>query len=170
MMFFTSDNHFNHANIIEYENRPFESVQAMNEEMIVRWNAKVNEKDDVYILGDFAFSNPVPILDALKGRKHLIIGNHDKPILHSKEASGRFVWIKDYYKLRIGKQRIVLFHFPIMVWDQTDFGSYHFYGHVHSNPNIRHPQFVSLKNSYNVGADVNNYEPVSLDEIVAKIK
>jgi calcineurin-like phosphoesterase family protein len=168
--YFTSDNHFGHEKIIRYENRPFSSVEQMNREMVRRWNKKVQEDDEVYIIGDFAFTNPVPILKQLNGRKYLVTGNHDRHLTRSKDALAQLGWAKDYYKLRVGDLRIVMFHFPIMVWDMQDYGSIHLHGHVHSCPESRHPHFQQIKNSYNVGVDVNNYEPVSLETILKRLE
>lgn len=167
MIYFTADNHFNHYNIIEYEKRPFSSMQEMNEEMIARWNNKVGNNDSIYILGDFAFYQPVPILEQLNGQKYLIMGNHDKYILNNQEACSKFIWIKDYFKLKINGMVIVLFHYPIMVWDQQQNGSFHFHGHVHSNLSDHSLININnLENTFNVGVDVNNYAPVSIDEIM----
>ena len=80
--FFTSDTHFNHANVIQYCGRPFASVDEMNREMIARWNSTVGPDDTVYHLGDFAlgkFAKAAPILHRLNGaRKILVLGNHDR--------------------------------------------------------------------------------------------
>ena len=84
-IFYTSDLHFGHSNIIKYENRPWNDVDEMKEELIARWNAKVNQNDTVYVLGDFAWKGSKASIDdinnivkSLNGKKHLIIGNHDE--------------------------------------------------------------------------------------------
>lgn len=79
MIFFTSDHHFCHANIIKYCKRPFESVDQMNEEMVRRWNEVVGDEDTVYYLGDFSLAKQAVELFArrLNGEKHFIMGNHD---------------------------------------------------------------------------------------------
>ena len=79
MIFFTSDHHFYHTNIIKYCNRPFQSVEEMNEEMVKRWNSVVNPGDTVYYLGDFSLAKrPVEVfVPRLNGEKHFIMGNHD---------------------------------------------------------------------------------------------
>lgn len=79
---FTADTHFGHARIIELCNRPFSSVEEMNEKLVDNWNGRVSDEDDVYILGDLALGKLVDSLEyvkLLKGRhKYLIPGNHDK--------------------------------------------------------------------------------------------
>ena len=87
MVFFTSDLHLGHRNIIRLCNRPFSSIDEMDEYLIEKWNKKVTNADTVYILGDLMFRNEKPpeeYLRQLRGKKHLIIGNHDRE------------WIKKY--------------------------------------------------------------------------
>lgn len=80
MRFFTSDQHFNHANIIKYSSRPFNSVKEMNDTMIMNWNKVVGKADTVFCVGDFSLSvaNLDKILAELNGTKVLIYGNHDR--------------------------------------------------------------------------------------------
>lgn len=81
--FFISDTHFGNARTMKVCRRPFRSVDEMNEKLINSWNDVVRDEDEVYILGDFASDfytkeDVFNILEQLKGRKHLIIGNHDE--------------------------------------------------------------------------------------------
>ncbi|MDR3059367.1 MAG: metallophosphoesterase, partial [Prevotella sp.] len=79
-IWFTSDHHFGHKNIIEFSQRPFLNTDEMNEELIKRWNEKIGTEDMVYHLGDFALMSSGKlrsILDRLNGRIHLIQGNHE---------------------------------------------------------------------------------------------
>ena len=78
--FFTSDTHFNHANIIRFCNRPFKDVEQMNEVMIANWNNVIGKDDTVFHLGDFCLGGAAEwtkILDRLNGKIYLIMGNHD---------------------------------------------------------------------------------------------
>lgn len=79
-IWFTSDHHFGHANIIKYCNRPYNSVAHMNALMVSAWNSVVEPEDTVYYLGDFAMQPHMvtAILPTLNGTKVLIAGNHDK--------------------------------------------------------------------------------------------
>jgi calcineurin-like phosphoesterase family protein len=167
-IYFTSDLHFSHANIIKYEGRPFKNVSEMDKALIKNWNDKVNVDDEVYILGDFAFCNEEKskdIASKLNGIKYLIKGNHDKNIDYNS-----FEWVKDYFVLRRNKMKFILFHFPISVFDGQHHGnSIHLYGHVHSNTTTQHPLVQEIKNSYNVGVDVNNFAPIELNEILEKL-
>ena len=169
MKFYTSDLHFGHKNIIEYENRPFESVEEMDKALIENWNRKVNHGDSVYILGDFGFvkgKRANEILDALNGDKYLIVGNHDNYFLNDKEFDrNKFVWIKDYAKVKDEGVPIYMFHYPIAVWNRKDYEALHFYGHVHSNRGSHALMFDLGPNAFNVGCDVNDYEPQTLSEL-----
>jgi calcineurin-like phosphoesterase family protein len=166
-IFFTSDTHFDHKNIMKYSKRPFSSVDEMNRVMIENWNRKVSNTDSIYFLGDLAFGDAHfanNVVNQLNGRKHFIRGNHDSVLNDKNFDRSQFEWIKDYYVLRHNDMKIVLFHYPIQEWDGMFHGSIHLYGHVHNNP------FTGMKGSYNVGVDVNNYEPVSLEEILKKLR
>lgn len=170
-IFFTSDLHFGHKNIITYEDRPFETTEEMDNAMIDKWNNKVQKSDSVYILGDFSFGDKdytINILDRLNGHKYLIKGNHDHVIKY-EEVANKFVWIKDYCTIKYNKLKFIMFHYPIQVWEGCHYGSIHLYGHVHSDKEDHHPLLEQLKNAYNVGADVNNYEPIELEELLIKI-
>ena len=78
MQFFTSDTHFNHGHIIKYCNRPFISMEEMNETIVQNWNKTVKQKDIIYHLGDVCWGLPDIFLKKLNGYKILIQGNHDK--------------------------------------------------------------------------------------------
>ena len=176
--YFIADPHFGHKPMLHLgDGRPFDNVEEMNETQINNWNAKVGKGDNVYICGDFIWNteDPEPILKRLNGNKFLIMGNHDRITRQNFEAYNKhLVWIKDYFMLKIknGKNvastKIVLSHYPFEVWDSQHYGSYHFYGHVHKE--CGHRKMIDVPRRYNVGVDVNNFEPVSLEEIVTKLK
>ena len=74
-IYFTSDHHFGHKNIIEYSNRPFDNIDKMDEELIRRWNSKIQPQDNVYHIGDVGLTTPErmkDILDRLNGNIFLI--------------------------------------------------------------------------------------------------
>jgi calcineurin-like phosphoesterase family protein len=108
-IFFTSDNHFNHQNIIWYSRRPFKTVEEMNQTMIDRWNKVVTPEDTVYHLGDFGFGSHNrlrPLREQLNGRMILIKGNHDHRVHRWLMATDEY-----YESLTIGK-RVWLTHIP----------------------------------------------------------
>lgn len=169
MKYYIADVHFGHNKIIEYENRPFKTVEEMNEAYIKRWNEKIKKGDEVYILGDFSFykgEETNKILRKLNGMKFLVKGNHDHTYLDDDDFdSSLFVWVRDYHKVKDDGDIIILFHYPIQTWDRKHYGSLHFYGHVHSNQGTSHPMEYDIKNSYNVGIDIL-HEPMTKDEIL----
>lgn len=173
-VWFTSDTHYNHANIIKYSNRPFSTVEEMNEELITRHNSLVKHNDNVFHLGDFYFgkaSSASKILSRLNGKQHLIAGNHDEKIRLSEEFSKHFEWIKDYFELRVfdkesnSRQLIIMCHYSFRVWNRSHHGSWSLYGHSHGNL-YDDPHSLSM----DVGVDVNNYFPVSYDQVKERMK
>ena len=173
-VFFTSDTHFSHNNIIKYENRPFKDKDDMNKKLIENWNNTISKDDEVYVLGDFCFGTPDEVYNIAKqlnGKIHIILGNHDKGIkqMNRDKQKEVFEWVKDYYVLKHNKIKFVLFHYPIQVWDCRHHGVVHLYGHIHSNLG-NHSMEYDIKNSYNVGVDVNNFKPIELNEILKKIR
>ena len=163
-IFFTSDLHFGHKNIIRFDNRPFSTVEEMDEALIRNWNAKVSEEDTVYVLGDISWYNDAKtseIFNFLHGHKILIKGNHDR--VHGK-VRFCFEEIADYKEIEVNGQKITLCHYPIIFFNRHHYGAYMFYGHVH---NYELEQLDVKCNAYNVGTMVNNYEPVTFEEVLA---
>lgn len=127
-LFFTSDTHFNHANIIlpTYCNRPFKNVTEMNEKMIENWNRVVSKEDTVWHLGDFGFGNIDNVVDRLNGIINIILGSHDKSIWSCRE---RFDKITPMETINIGKRYITLCHYAMRVWPRSHYNTWHLYGH-----------------------------------------
>jgi calcineurin-like phosphoesterase family protein len=160
--FFTSDQHFDHENIIKFCNRPFSSVLEMNEAIIQRYNELVMPSDIVYHLGDFCFSQHADAyFRRLHGQKFLIIGNHDRG-----KNIHKLPWanVYDLADVLINKRQIVLCHYAMRVWKGSSRGSWHLYGHSHNG--LKEPNSLS----FDVGVDSWNYYPVSLDQIQAKME
>lgn len=172
-IFFTADIHFGHANIIKYSHRPFKDTTEMNEEIVRRWNEKVSPDDEVYILGDISFMSTLEtkaLIRRLNGKKYLIMGNHDKKLVKDIELRSLFVWIKDYATINYGNKFFVLFHYPMLSWDQKSHQSIHLYGHVHNGEEYREMLLRSCgSNCLNVGLDVNDYEPIEINEIIKRV-
>ena len=146
--FFTSDSHFGHKNIIKHCNRPFASVEVMDEDLMARWNAVVSPEDTVYHLGDFSLlsANKVSaLLSRLHGTKHLIVGNHDT--------------VQGVAQINLEGYKIVLCHYPMREWPGMWRGALHLYGHVHGN-------MQPLPGSMDMCADVWGGNPVTLGQIL----
>ena len=174
-VFFTSDTHFNHHNIIKYCDRPFKNVREMNEELIKNWNATIDKEDVVFHLGDFSMGsthNVVDLLSRLNGHIHLIVGNHEKDIISNDIALSKFVGVYDMLEITVkdeeisyGNQHIVLCHYPLLVWNASHRGSWQLFGHVHgglSNKGIIQHKPTQM----DVGVDTNpKYTPYSYQEV-----
>jgi calcineurin-like phosphoesterase family protein len=162
-VWFTSDSHFGHANIIKHTNRPFTSVASMDAHMIAQWNGVVRPtKDEVWHLGDFAFrstENPGEYLSRLNGIKRLVHGNHD-----SDEVKKLPGWASSQpmAEIKVNGIRIVLLHYAMKVWNASHHGSLHFYGHSHGN-------LPGDRQSCDVGVDAWDFRPVRLEEIQERL-
>lgn len=132
---YIADMHFDDDDIISYDNRPFDSVEEMNEAMIRNWNRVCQPEDLTWILGDFCAGNSerwAEILDRLAGKKALILGNHDPEDL-SDAVRERFEDIASYRESMNGERKVILCHYPVFSFRDHYFGTYHLYGHVHSS-------------------------------------
>lgn len=172
-IFFTSDTHFGHKNIIEYSGRPYSDIKEHDESLIQNWNNTVRRGDLVYHLGDFALTKSdyaKNVLRRLNGHIHFIYGNHDmKSLCKDKEFLNMFGWHGHYKEVSVQvdneKKKIVLFHFPIESWNKRHYKSWHLHGHCHGSlPSDNHQCRVD------VGVDVWDYTPVSLDVIKNHMK
>ena len=177
MIYFTADTHFCHSNIIRLNNRPFSDIDTMNSQLIQNWNAYVSDRDEIYILGDFMYRGSAEqanaILSALRGKKYLVRGNHDKYIDDKRFNSDLFEWVKDYYELNYEKRKFILFHYPILEWAGYFRDAVHLYGHVHNSvkdPAQRERLSILGDRAFNVGVDVNNYFPVEIKTIISHIE
>lgn len=170
MIYFTSDTHFNHENVIQYSKRPFASLEDMECVFIHRWNQRVKPGDLVYHLGDFALSWGAKhaekidrILASLNGTKILIKGNHDR-----KEVTSNWRWSAVYdlkeIKVDLGgehRQKITLCHYAMRTWPSVHYGAWMLYGHSHGSM----PDTGGL--TMDVGVDCHDYRPISIEEVAA---
>lgn len=159
--FFTADLHLGHARIIDYCGRPFRSVEQMDAMQIANWNSVVGPQDDVWVVGDFCWGSDAEIyLSRLQGRKHLVWGNHDPDT--TTQAAG---WesSQPYAEITLNKQKIVLFHYGLRVWNRSGHGALHFYGHSHGG-------LLGDSQSCDVGVDCFDYRPVDLAAIRRQLR
>ena len=181
-VFFTSDLHFGHERVLQFDNRPFASVEEMDAELIRRWNAKVDKGDLVYVLGDLIWktrNNDAPaLIKSLNGQIILIKGNHDR-FLHNSKAKEALSGVKDYDDICVTLEdgttrRCILSHYFIPMYNSHRYQGIHLHGHSHFSDEADIEIDIAEKlNSmgfqneiYNVGCMYWNYEPVTLDEII----
>ena len=179
-VFFESDTHFGHVNILEFCNRPYKNVEEMNHCLIDNWNKKVPADGLVFHLGDFAWGG-YPfwknIRDQLNGKIILIKGNHDEKNLTTTGAQELFEHVAYQMKIRVEGRAIYLNHNPFLCYGGTYRDPkglvYQAFGHVHSGPGAKGLDVerlgVLFPTQYDVGVDNNNYEPISWAEFNEKI-
>lgn len=157
-IWFTSDTHFGHTNIIKHCARPFSTAEEMDVDLIARWNAVVRPDDEVWHLGDFAYRNAKAVasyLSRLNGRIHLIHGNHDSA---ATKALAAWASSQPFAEIKLDGTRISLMHYAMRVWPASHHGALHFFGHSHGS-------LPGDRQSCDVGVDAWDFRPVSLDEI-----
>lgn len=182
MRFFTADLHLGHANIIQYCNRPFPTVGAMNAALVANWIEIVRPDDEIWVLGDVAMgriSETLPLVTHLPGRKHLVPGNHDRCWPgHSRVRSEHIAMYEDVgftihpsiVRAELGDHQVMLCHLPV-VGDSRDTDRYAqhrptldtdtwlLHGHVHE-------KWKTNGRQINVGVDVWNYRPVPETDLI----
>ncbi len=182
---FTADHHFGHHNILSYTHRPYDDTEAMNRDLIRRWNDTVAPDDVVWVLGDFALgtiADTLPLAGALHGYKVLLAGNHDR--CWAVRGATADAWTQRYLDagfdeirqgqstMTIGDVTVLLCHFPYTgdshdhdrFVDQrpVDAGGWLLHGHVHEG-------WAQRERMINVGVDVRDYRPISIAEVAALI-
>ena len=176
-VWFTSDTHFWHENILRFCNRPFANASEMNEVLIRNWNETVPEDGIVFHLGDFAFGGAKEwneILNRLNGKIYLILGNHDMKQV-KQGFMKRFEFVTQQMTIRVGGQTIILNHNPFLTYGGCYRNTWQIFGHVHSGPladkgkDLARLQ-VLFPRQYDVGVDNNNFRPISFTEVKRKIE
>lgn len=193
MNYYISDLHILQKNVCgegnNFDNRPFETMKEMMEYIKYHWNKKITNADDVYILGDMCWKEneeAIQFVSTLKGKKHLILGNHDRA--KDKRYAQLFVEIIPYKEVKEfinGKQyRLILSHYPIMFWNHQHRlkdnvpVNIHLYGHLHnSQEEAIYQSFIqALNNEYHIECIARNvgcmmpyihYEPRNIQEILS---
>ena len=162
-VWFTADCHFGHSEIIVYCDRPFETRKEMDRSLIDKWNSRVAEDDLVFVLGDFTMKRTdIGFVEArlrqLNGRKILILGNHDYLNAFDYVDAG-FESVHTHYVFEEEEQLIHLTHDPAVA--QILPTAYWACGHVHK-------LFKTAMDGHvvNVGVDVRDYAPMSLEELI----
>jgi len=183
-LWFTSDTHYNHANICrattrwtgaDAVTRDFDSLERMNAELVVWINQRVTQDDILIHLGDWSFGG-FESIKAFRDRiicrnVHLVLGNHDHHIQNNKDdIQSLFSSVHQYLDLDVrrwvGKEkerfRFICMHYPIASWNGMNDGVIHLHGHVHLPNQLR----LADGKAMDVGVDGNNLEPISMDEVL----
>jgi len=170
--FFTSDTHFDDEYAISYFNRPFKSVDEMNVVMVEQWNRVVAENDTIYHLGDFTLDDIghfTKWASQLNGNIKVLPGSHDHPWLKDFIASEKVQVIAplvsvEFPETMIGDkpQVIVLCHYSMQVWDRSNYGSWHLFGHSHG-------RLKGIGLSFDVGVDCTEFMPLSLEAVALRM-
>lgn len=161
-VFFTADTHFSDPRVLRIDRRPFPDLPAHDAALIAAWRERVGAGDVVWHLGDFARDAPegraAEILAQLPGEKHLIVGNNDPESV--ARASG-WASVAPYAELVHEGTRLVLCHYPFRTWRDSGRGAIDLHGHSHG-------RLAPISRQYDVGVDVHDFRPVTLDEIRAQ--
>jgi len=174
-VWFTSDTHFCHKNILRFCNRSFTDIDEMNEILINNWNDCVKPDDYVFHLGDFAFTNAKNISDIekrLNGHIYLIKGNHDEFVFKQIRNYEHIEWIGYQLYINVCDQKIYLNHYPFLCYAGTyrnNNSIWQLFGHVHTQKNSKGLDMSRMNMlfpyQYDVGVDNNDYKPVNFNDI-----
>ena len=184
-LWFTSDTHFNHANICSSTTqwtdpvtcREFDTLEDMNKRLVAGINASVGENDILFHLGDWSFGGFEQIerfRNQLNCKNiHIVTGNHDHHIERNKDGvQSLFSSVSKYVELNVkwnvgttlqGEQNFILMHFPIASWNNMSRGTIHLHGHVHFEADKR----IGPGKMMDVGVDGNGLDPISLTEVLS---
>jgi calcineurin-like phosphoesterase family protein len=164
-IWFTADFHLNHSNILRYCDRPFPNVEEMNQGILDQINRWVKTNDILYFLGDFCMGSKAR---AVEFRRQIhcktifaLPGNHDK---QARKLTQEFRWLDNLSEISISRQRIVLCHYAMRVWNHSSHGAWHLYGHSHGRlPDV--PSSCSM----DVGVDTHDFCPWHFEEIKSRM-
>lgn len=175
-VFFTSDLHFGHTNIIKYCGRPFKTVDEMNAALVENWNKTVPENGIVFDLGDFAIGGSSvweTFATQLNGEHHLILGNHD--IKNFRTGYEKFfASVSMQQVIEVDGISIWLNHYPYLCFGgsyKDDHSVWNLFGHVHTTKtgydgkDAERVAFNTFPTQYDVGVDLNGFRPISFNEV-----
>lgn len=165
MIWFTSDLHFGHDNIIQYCDRPC-TIEDHIDYIIDKLNSYIKPDDIVYHVGDFSYGKKIKfddlkaVLSRLNGTWNFVLGNHDNENqLKALCQKTPHKVLGDYHSEKMGGKTFILFHYPIESWWNKKRGAIHLYGHTHHN------DMRKIENRYNVCFD-REFKPYSINEFL----
>ena len=166
MNYYIADTHFGDERIMKLSRRPFSNVVEMDNALLKNWNDIVSDEDTVYILGDFAADDyTAGVVKRLKGKKVLLLGNHDNVLslstLENFEKVDKILTIEEDGKF------VCLCHYPLVSYANSIYGGYHLFGHIHNNENDRAYKIMKgFKRAFNCGVDENDFKPKTLMQFI----
>lgn len=184
-IYLTSDTHWWHKNIISYCDRPFSSVEEMNQKLIENWNSKISPSDIIYHLGDIAFCGTgklTDILSQLNGKIKHIPGNHDDKKILNICSKFHEIIIESNFSIEYNYLKIYMSHDYRKHYVGENI--YHFHGHEHGTDlknsynitmdemkhNFKEFKWFGVKNNaIEVGVDLWDYSPVHIDIVLNKL-
>ena len=186
-IWFTSDNHIHHRNILKHcperqnicSAKDENDVEAWDKWMIDKWNSTIGKKDIVYILGDFIFGSQESakkVLDKLHGKKFLILGNHDKGVDK----------LENYFE-QITQQKLVTFknanfdfldedfqvfmcHYPMVTWASKHYGVINAHGHCHGRLDDYNEASTDLRVDVGIDGKLANFNFITLEQLYKYFK
>ena len=188
-IFFSSDQHFGHRNVLKFCNRPFEDEKEMGNALIENWNSVVGPDDIVVTMGDFFWFNDShsikKCIDKLNGKEiYIVLGNHDKRESFRRVTDERFhildgishIYLRcdDPTRWYLKTFEIVCSHYPLMTWAHRERGAINLFGHIHSgegriDADVDQDLPLWTGQQLDVGVDNQNYKPVSFEDVLAQL-
>lgn len=183
-IWFTSDLHFGHRNVIRFCNRPWFNEKQMGLGLIDNWNETVSDEDIVFVLGDTFWFNDSrsikKVLSQLKGKDiYILPGNHDNFDAYHRVDDPRIhlcadvvvMWLESEEDLGWPKKimEVWMAHYPMMTWPHRENGAIQLFGHIHSQQGKTDGVDQDLPlywNQSDVGCDYWNYHPVSFETLL----
>lgn len=187
-IFFSSDQHFGHRNVLRFCKRPFENEKIMGQALIDNWNNVVSNDDIVVTMGDlFWFNDSHAIkkcISKLNGKEiYIVLGNHDKYESFHRVTDERFhivdgvthIYLRCEDENRWDKKtyEIVCCHYPLMTWAHRDKGAINLFGHIHSGKRCENEYDQDLPlwkgQQLDVGVDNQEYTPVAFEDVLKQL-
>lgn len=178
-VWFTSDLHFGHRNVLKFCNRPWNNEKEMEVGLIENWNKCVGDNDVIFVLGDTFWFNDSrsikKVLSQLNGKDiYILPGNHDEFESYYRVDDPRIHLCSDvvvcwFTKEGEPKREVWMSHYPMMTWPHRENGTWQLFGHIHSQPGkeVGVDQDLPLHwNQVDVGCDRWYYTPISLDFLI----
>lgn len=178
-LWFSSDLHLGHDNIIKFSGRPFANARDMDEALLENHNKLVKPEDHWYNLGDVTMLRGGRVQQEIfcskirkfNGHKRLLLGNHDHFPVQTYLDAG----FEKIYATWRGIDNILLSHFPIHP-ESMSTARANVHGHIHANESpkpvlqVTKSGEVIVKPYVNICVEKTAYGPITLDEVNSLIR